>query len=117
MPSRRSRASRSPRLPLARHLSASATIRTLSATLKTRRGRFATVSRGALPALPAGCWRPASGVPLRSGTRVGLGTICDPFSAHRYLDFQGALSHVTLAQGVVDEPNPMFDGDTARAGQ
>jgi hypothetical protein len=36
----------------------------------------------------------------RSGIRDGFGTICDPFSAHRYLDFEGELSHTTLARGV-----------------
>jgi hypothetical protein len=28
-----------------------------------------------------------------------LGTVSDPFSAHRYIRFQGELSHATLAQG------------------
>jgi hypothetical protein len=37
----------------------------------------------------------------RSEIRDGFGTICDPFSAHRYLGFEGELSHPTLAHGDV----------------
>jgi len=94
MPSRRSMASRAPRLPLARQASASFTIRSLAAALNTRRGRFATVSRLAPLAMSA-----SSGELSRLEIRVGLGTIRDPFSAHRYLRFQERLSQTTLAFG------------------
>src|SRR5687768_15807100 len=99
MPSRRSRASRAPRSPLARQASASFTRRSLSAALNSRRGRLATVSTAA-PLRPSERSGSALSCELsRPDTRVGLGTIYDPFSAHRYLDFQGELSHVTLARG------------------
>ena len=101
MPSRRRRASSEPRSPLARQASASFTRRSLSAALNSRRGRLATVSTAA-PLTPSE--RSGSALscePSRPDTRVGLGTIFDPFSAHRYFDFQGELSHVTLARGGV----------------
>src|SRR5690606_31469059 len=37
----------------------------------------------------------------RPGTGVGFGTSGDPFSALRYRDIQGRLSHATLAQRVL----------------
>src|SRR3954463_10507696 len=89
MPSRRSRPSNNPRLPLARQVSASFTRRTLSAALNFRRGRFVTVST-AEPLTPND--RSVSSLscePSRPKTREGLGTIYNPFSAHRYLDFKG----------------------------
>ena len=98
MPSRRSSASKSPRFPLVRQASASLTMRSLSAALKTRRVFFGTVSRVA--PLGRACRRSLSGEGSRSGIRDGFGTICDPFSAHRYLGFAGELSHTTLARGV-----------------
>lgn len=39
-----------------------------------------------------------SGELSRGGRREGLGTIVDPFYAHRHIDFQKELSHETLAQ-------------------
>jgi hypothetical protein len=51
-------------------------------------------------------WRPLRwtggslkwGVGVRDQVRTGHGETL-PFSAHRYLDFQGEQSHVTLARG------------------
>ena len=97
MPSRRSSDSSAPRLPLARQDSASFTIRSLSAALKTQRVRVGTVSCVALTGRASR--RSLSGSEPRSGTWDGFGTFCGPFSAHRYLGFQGELSQSTLAQG------------------
>lgn len=97
MPSRRSISPRAPRLQLARQRSASFTMRNLSAALNTRRRRLPTVSRVASsPSGPRG-WRSLCGGPLRAESRNGFGTICRPFSAHCYLDYQGELSQTTLA--------------------
>jgi hypothetical protein len=38
-----------------------------------------------------------SGWLSRLGTGAGLGTVLDPFSAHRHIVFQEELSHTTLA--------------------
>ena len=94
---RRRSASRWPRLPFGRQASASFTMRSLSAALKTRRALFGTVSRVAL--LSRVRRRSLCGEASWLEIRDGFGTICDPFSAHRYLGFEGELSHPTLARG------------------
>lgn len=71
----------------------------MSAALNSRRGRFATVSTVAPLPPKARSESLLSCEPSRSAPWDGLGTVYDPFSAHRYLDGQGDLSHVTLARG------------------
>src|SRR5690606_23045054 len=86
-------------LPLARQRSAAVTRRSLSAALNTRRCRLGTVSWLPRRSPEACAWRSLSGEPSGLDSRNGLGTFFGPFSAHRYLDFQGELSQTTLAQG------------------
>src|SRR5690606_6701612 len=76
------------------------TTRSLSAALNTLRWRFGTVSNVARLFSDARCGCSLSGKPSASDLRNGFGTLVGPFSAHRYLHFQGELSQTTLAQGV-----------------
>jgi hypothetical protein len=106
MPSLRSNASTAPRFPLATQASAFFTMRSFSAAVNLRRVRFATLSTA--PPLDA---RSRSRCSLSSaasrslpGDDFGKGDSV-PFSAHRYIGFQGELSHRLLAQG----PGPATD--------
>src|SRR5690606_30883968 len=97
MPSLRSSASSAPRSPLARAASAAFTMRSFSAAEYWRRFFGGTLSTAAPLTLRRFSAASAAGS-SRPGTGVGFGTSGDPFSALRYRDIQGRLSHATLAQ-------------------
>src|SRR5712671_197207 len=101
MPSWRSSASRVPRSPLARAVSAAFTSRNFSDAENWRRVLPCTDSCDAPFMLDSRRLRstsPSSGASFRAETWVGLGTLRGPFSAHRYKDIGERLSQVTLAQ-------------------